>query len=273
MRVRKVAGVLLIALAVVTSGPALASDTVFSGKTVLTKDMRYGFNNIVFDDKSVIVTNGFKLVLEGSNSITFKGAPQIVSYDPAAATGRSGGLVVIRTKELKGTRLKIRDFGEDGPAGAQGPQGPKGAKGQQGEQRKWDWRGCYDGSDGGRGGPGGLGGDGGPGGNGGVGGLVIFEVRKGFLNGGVPRLDIDVSGGQGGTGGGAGPGGAGGDGGDGAPGTFYCGGTGPGGPGPGGPAGRQGLPGVRGSAGTIIDYGENSAPRFLETNPAFMVTP
>lgn len=244
---------------------ALGADRTFTGVTRLTADTNWQYDSITFDDQSVIVTNGFRLSLEGTTKITFKGSPMIVSYESAAATGRPAGIALIRTPLLTGTALKIQNVGEAGVSGPPGPAGTKGGKGPQGTQRDHNaWNGCIGGSNGGSGGPGSDGGDGSPGGNGGAGGAIVLDVGKGCWNGGLPRFVMTVSGGNGGNGGAAGAAGPGGDGGDGAPGTFWCGGTSPGPPGPPGRSGRAGVVGSAGNPGPIIDIRQTCTPKNLK---------
>jgi hypothetical protein len=235
-----------------------AADRVFTGTTRLSQDTFYQSINVTFDNGAKIVTNGFRLTIEGTTSITFKGTPEIVAYEPRnmgpGESGRAAGIVIIKTPKLVGTSLKIDNLGEAGAAGSAGAGGPKGSKGGQGTQRDHNViNGCIGGSNGGQGGPGGDGTDGGGGGNGGSGGAVLIDIGSGCLNGAIERFQISVLGGAPGSGGAAGPAGPGGDGGDAAPGTFWCGGTSPGPPGPNGRAGRSGPAGSPGNSGPIFD--------------------
>lgn len=259
----------LVLCLVLSVHEASAADRTFAGVTRLTSDTNWQYDVITFDDQSVIVTNGHQLRLEGRSEIILKGTPRIISFEPRALqpgeAGRSGGTIYIKTRALTGTALKIENVGESGANGSAGPAGGKGAKGPQGGQRHSDvLKGCIGGSDGGQGGPGGDGGDGGAGGTGGAGGAVVLDIGQGCWNGGVPRFDIDVSGGAGGLGGAAGPAGVGGDGGDGAPGTFWCGGTSPGPSGPAGKAGRAGVHGAAGNPGPIIDVQLTCTPKEIK---------
>jgi hypothetical protein len=253
-------------LALLAAGLSAASgwaeDRIFSGTTALDKDTYFKYGTITFQDGATIVSNGHRLTLEGTKKIRFNGTPTLVSYATTltalsanpGATGRSGGPILIKTPNLEGTTLTVRNIGTSGKKGDNGAPGPKGAKGTQGTQRDWNpWNGCIGGSDGKPGGAGGDGGDGGAGGNGGGGGLVLLDIRAGVCNGAVSRLSIDAAGGGGGAGGDAGAAGPGGDGGEGAPGTAYCNGTSPGTAGPPGRPGRTGPAGGDGNPGPVID--------------------
>jgi hypothetical protein len=245
-----------------------AADRTFTGTFRLTQDTNFLFDNITFDPGSVIVTNGHRLTIEAKRKITLKGNPQIISYEPRAMTpgesGRSGNVVIIKSPRLDGTVLKIVNTGENGAPGAAGANGPKGSKGAQGTQRDWNaFNGCIGGSNGTQGGPGGDGADGGQGGNGGSGGAIVIDIATGCMNGGAPRLDLNVGGGTGAAGGPAGAAGPGGDGGDGAPGTFWCGGTSPGPPGPSGRAGRPGPIGSTANPGALIDIRQNCTTQLI----------
>jgi hypothetical protein len=257
--------VIAILWASLWSTQARCADRTFTGVTRLTADTNWQYGSITFDDQSVIVTNGFRLSLEGTTKITFKGSPRIVSYEPAASTGRPAGIVLIRAPLLTGTALKIENVGEAGTPGSPGPAGAKGRKGGQGTQRDWNpWNGCIGGSNGGVGGPGSDGGDGGPGANGGAGGAIVLDIGNGCWNGGLPRFVMAVSGGIGGRGGALGAAGPGGDGGDGAPGTAWCGGTSPGPSGPPGRPGREGVDSTAGNPGPIIDVRQTCTPKNLK---------
>lgn len=248
---------------------ASGADQTITGTTRLAQDTYIRADTITFADGALIVTNGFRLTLEGTTKIIFQGTPKVISFEnrpsrPAGDPGRSGGPIIVQTPLLGGTRLRLEDVGEPGTKGADGSPGAQGPKGGQGTQRDWNaWNGCIGGSDGRPGGQGGDGGPGGRGGNGGAGGTIIFNVKAGFWNGTIARLDMVVTGAAPGAAGTRGAAGAGGAGGDGAPGTFYCGNTNPG---PAGPAGRPGLEGVvgaPGNAGTILDINNNSLPATL----------
>jgi hypothetical protein len=81
------AAVLLLLLA----PSARAANRTFTGVTRLTGYTNWQYKSITFDDQSVIVTNGFRLTLEGTANITFKGTPKIVSYKaPTEARGEAG---------------------------------------------------------------------------------------------------------------------------------------------------------------------------------------
>jgi len=248
----------------------VAEDRIITGTTRLDKDTYIKADTITFQDGSLIITNGFCLTVEGRLKIRLEGTPRIGSFEPrnpsAGDPGRSAGPVIIQTALLDGTRLRIENVGEYGTKGADGAPGPQGGKGAQGTQRDWNpWNGCIGGSNGKPGGQGGDGGNGGAGGNGGSGGAIVFNIKTGFWNGSIARLDMVVIGGMAGQPGIHGAPGSGGPGGDGAPGTFHCGGTDPG---PSGPAGRPGLDGVAGTPGNpgqIIDVNGNSLPASLTT--------
>lgn len=248
------------------SNAAIAEDVTLTGKRVLDKDTVISATTITFKPDSQIVTNGYKLTIQATKTISIEGNPTIVSFEQrsnrlAGDPGRSAGPIIIESPALAGQILKIDDLGEDGIKGVDGTQGPQGPSGRQGTQRDWNpWNGCIGGSNGTPGGQGGDGGNGGVGGNGGTGGSIIVNIKGGFTPGGTPRLEMSVTGGQAGSAGLPGPGGPGGPGGAGAPGTAYCGGTDAGPPGAPGRSGLQGVPGASGNAGLIIDLNQNSLP-------------
>ena len=125
-----------------SAAPSRSADRVFTGTTQITQDTYYQYDTITLDD-AVLVTNGFRLTLEGKKRIALKGTPRIVDYEQRGKNGRGGGLVVIKTPLLDGTRLVVDNVGEDGASGANGAQGPKGPQGPQGGQRDWyPWNVC-----------------------------------------------------------------------------------------------------------------------------------
>jgi len=252
-------------LALLSAITAHGADRIFTGTLRLTQDTFFQADNITFDNGATIVTNGFRLTIEGTKTINFKGTPRILSYESRSMapgeSGRAAGIVIIKTPKATGTALKIDNIGEPGAAGVPGSAGAKGSKGGQGTQRDHNIiNGCIGGSNGGQGGPGGDGTDGGGGGSGGAGGAVLLDIAAGCLNGAIERFQISVLGGAAGAGGTAGSLGPGGDGGDGAPGTFWCGGTSPGPPGPNGRAGRPGPAGSPGNPGPIFDVRNTCTP-------------
>jgi len=260
------AAVFLSAVALSLPDFASGAEQIITGTTRLDKDTYIKADVITFTDGALIITNGFRLTLEGTVKIRLQGTPKVISFEPRpnrppGDAGRSGGPVIIQTILIEGTRLRIENLGENGTDGATGAPGQPGPKGSQGTQRDWNpWNGCIGGSNGTPGGQGGDGGNGGAGGNGGTGGSIIFKVANGFWNGAIPRLDMAVTGGAPGSAGVHGAAGPGGGGGEGAPGTFYCGGTGPGPTGPAGRIGLNGVPGAPGNPGTIIDINGNALP-------------
>jgi hypothetical protein len=251
------------------SRTAFADDVTITGKRSLDQDTVISATKLTFAPDAVIVTNGFKLTIEATTSITLQGTPTIISFEqrssrPAGDAGRSAGPIIIDSPILAGNIMKIQDVGEAGLKGADGTTGQPGPNGRQGTQRDWNpWNGCIGGSNGTPGGQGGDGGNGGIGGNGGTGGTIIINIKGGFSPAGTPRLDMTVDGGQAGTAGNAGAGGPGGQGGLGAPGTAYCGGTDAGPAGPQGRSGLQGSSGAQGNAGLIVDLNQNSHPATL----------
>ena len=98
---------------------AFADDIVFTGKRTLDKDTFISATTITFKNDAVVVTNGFKLTLEGKKSIAFEGTPKLISFEPrdnrpAGDPGRAAGPIIIQTAQLSGTSLRIENLGEGG---------------------------------------------------------------------------------------------------------------------------------------------------------------
>ena len=57
-----------------------AADQIITGTTRLDKDAYYKADSLTFADGSMIVTNGFRLTLEGTVRIRFEGTPRVISF-------------------------------------------------------------------------------------------------------------------------------------------------------------------------------------------------
>lgn len=247
----------LSAQTAVKASAAFLANVTIDSRTVLNGPTTYKADRISIGPNGYIVTNGNQLSFQ-SKIMEIQGSPQIIAFEAErvnrgpANPGHDAGPIMITTDEIRGTTLRVRNFGERGAPGAQGAKGPKGPPGVQGQQQGWDpIHGCHGGTNSSDGGPGGTGGEGQQGGTGGRGGDVVLSIKKGLVFGSQWRVNIEtpIRGGRGGVGGPGGSGGDGGDGAPGAPGNAHCGGTNGGGPGPignSGPTGRQGIDGAEG---------------------------
>jgi hypothetical protein len=65
-----------------TTGTVLKDNQVLAGRIVLDSERHIKAETITISDKTVIVTNGYKLTLEGTE-IALQGSPQIISFERA----------------------------------------------------------------------------------------------------------------------------------------------------------------------------------------------
>lgn len=250
------------------------SRVVLKGTVLLSEPTTYVADVIEIEPGTRIVTNGNDLLLSARKRLSLSGTSRIESFQAREGRaskehGRHAAPIVIRAKQLVGTRLFVDNSGEDGAPGATGERGKQGAKGAPGRggTRDVPMKGCTGRRDADAGGRGQQGGTGEPGGDAGDGGPVTVSIENGRFDGDVDRVVIVRSRkhpatgkayqcagtchGVAGAGGPGGEGGPGGPGGDGQEGKHGCGGGKGGAPGPKGESGARGNAGLPGREGPV----------------------
>ncbi|MDQ6892325.1 MAG: hypothetical protein M3167_06555 [Acidobacteriota bacterium] len=117
----------------VRSASLNAFDRMISGYQKLTGPTYIKEKRLLLKSDTKIVTDGFPLTIE-ADRLDMDGVPQVISFEdrpgrPAGDPGRPGGKIVIKAGEVRGTSLRIQNFGEDGTKGGAGPTGAQGPQG------------------------------------------------------------------------------------------------------------------------------------------------